>query len=85
MLRCRLHTAVLWEWDPATRRTWTLSRSASAALALAALALIVAPSVGALLTAVLLASASVEAVVLTRLSRGAITHSTSAVHDGEQR
>lgn len=85
MLRCRLHTAVRWEWDPATRRTWALSRPATAALMLAALALIVAPGVGALLTAVLLASASVEAVLLTRLSRGAITHSTSAVHDGEQR
>jgi O-antigen biosynthesis protein len=85
VLRCRLHTAVRWEWDPVARRTWALRRPAAAALALAVLALIVTPAVGAVVTAALLASASVEAVLLARLSRDAVTHTTRAAQDGEQR
>ena len=38
-----------------------------------------------LVAAVLLASASIEAVVLARLSRDAVTHTTCAAQDGEQR
>ena len=85
VLRCRIHTAVRWEWDPVARRTWALRRPAVAALGLALLALLVTPAIGAVVTAVLLASASVEAVVLTRLSRDAVTHTTRAAQDGEQR
>jgi hypothetical protein len=76
---------VRWEWDPVARRTWALRRPAAAALALAVLALIVTPTVGVVVTAALLGSASVEAVVLARLSRDAVTHTTPAAQDGEQR
>ncbi|HTE69159.1 MAG TPA: glycosyltransferase family 2 protein, partial [Actinomycetes bacterium] len=83
VLRCRLHTAVRWEWDPVARRTWALRRPAAAVLALAVLALLVMPAVGAMVTAALLASACIEAVVLARLSRDAVTHTTRAAQDGE--
>jgi hypothetical protein len=85
VLRCRLRTAVRWEWDPVARWTWAVSRPAAAALALAVLALLVAPRVGAGVTAALLASVSIEAAVLTRLSRGAVTHTTRAAQDWGQR
>ena len=81
MLRCRLHTAVRWEWDPVTRRTWALSPFAMAALGVSVLALVVAPSGFALVAGVLLASAVVEAVVLVRLSDGAVARTTVMVKE----
>ncbi|HSE07816.1 MAG TPA: glycosyltransferase [Nocardioidaceae bacterium] len=82
VLRCRLHTAVRWEWDPVARRTWALTRPATAVLAVAAVAVVLAPRGVALVAAALLVSSAVEAVVLTRLSSGAIARTTSALLDG---
>ena len=44
MLRCRLHTAVLWHWDPITRTTWAVSRTGVVLLAAVGLALVVDPA-----------------------------------------
>lgn len=79
VLRCRLRTAVRWEWDPVTRRAWALSPSGRAAVGVAALTFLLAPTVGALLAAALLASAVVEAVILVRLSEGAVARTTGTV------
>jgi hypothetical protein len=82
LLRRRLRSAVRWEWDPAARWTWAVSRPATSALAVAVLALIAAPRVGAGVTAALLVSFGIEAAVLTRLSRQAVTHTTLAAQVG---
>ena len=83
VLRCRLHTAVRWEWDPVAGRTWALSRPAAVLLPVSVVAALTAfPWGGALGSAGLLTSAVVEAVVLTRLSRGAVARTTSAGQDG---
>jgi hypothetical protein len=81
ILSCRLHTAVLWRWDPVTRRTWALSRSGRILLAVVGLALALAPQ-GAAVAAVLLGvAAAVEAAVLTRLSNGAVARTTRGVRE----
>jgi hypothetical protein len=79
MLRCRLHTAVLWHWNPITRTTWAVSRTGVALLAAVGLALVVVPPAGGVAALVLVVAAAVEAVVLTRLSNGAIARSTRGV------
>jgi glycosyltransferase involved in cell wall biosynthesis len=79
LLRCRINTAVLWEWIPVARRSWAVSRLGVGLLSLAVLASAVSPPAGAGLVVALVASAGVEAVVLTRLSRGAIARTTGAV------
>ena len=82
VLRCRLHTAVRWEWDPVTRRTWALSPTGLAALVLSALALVLVPEAGVALVGALLVSAVVEAVVLVRLTDGAVARTTRTVAVG---
>ena len=86
VLRCRLNTAVLWGWDPLARRTWALSRSGAVGLVVCTLVATVLPGggfavAGAVLLSALLVSAVVEAVVLVRLSSGAITRTTRAARD----
>lgn len=82
VLRCRLHTAVRWEWDPVTRRTWALSRPAAAVLVVAAVAAGLAPWLGALAVAALAASALVEGLVLARLTSQAVARTTGVVEPG---
>jgi glycosyltransferase involved in cell wall biosynthesis len=79
LLRCRLNTAVLWEWDPVARRSWAVSRLGVGLLVLAALAFALSPIAGAGLVMALFASAGVEGMVLARLSRGAVARTTGAV------
>lgn len=76
VLRCRLHTAVRWEWDPVTRRTWALSRPAAVVLVVAAVAAGFAPQAGALAGIALAVSALVEALVLARLTSQAVARTT---------
>lgn len=79
MLRCRLHTAVLWHWNPITRTTWAVSRTGVVLSAAVGLALVVVPPAGRVAALVLVVAAVVEAVALTRLSNGAIARSTRGV------
>jgi len=81
ILRCRLNTAVLWEWDPVSRRTWAVSRLGVCLLVTAAVALAVSPVHGAVVAGAVLASAALEAVLLTRLSGAAVARTTQAVRD----
>ncbi|MDF2144856.1 glycosyltransferase family 2 protein [Knoellia sp. p5-6-4] len=81
VLRCRLNLAVLWEWDPVTRRTWSVSRL-GVGLLVAALALTTSsPLAGAVVVGAVLVSAALEAMVLTRLSSGAVARTTRSVRD----
>ena len=85
VLRCRLNAAVLWGWDPLARRTWALSRSGAVGLVVCTLAATVLPgdglaAAGAVFLSALVVSAVVEAVVLARLSSGAIARTTRAAH-----
>jgi glycosyltransferase involved in cell wall biosynthesis len=86
MLRCRLNAAVVWAWNPVTRRTWALSRTGALGLAASAGALLFLPRWGAAVAAALLVAlllcAVVEAVLLTRLTSRAVARTTSgAVKD----
>jgi hypothetical protein len=82
VLRCRLHTAVRWEWDPVSRRTWVPSLTGLVALVLSAFTLVLVPEVGVALAGALLASSVVEAVVLVRLTGGAVARTTGTVAVG---
>jgi hypothetical protein len=77
LLRCRLRTAVRWGWDPVVRRSWRLSALGAATLVATAVLLLVEPGVGALVTGALLVTAAVEAVVLLRLTGGALDRTTA--------
>lgn len=87
VLRCRLNTAVLWEWDPITRRRWALSRLGAVGLLAAAVAVVAAVRQGGaglpvtLFVSALLLSLAVEAVLLARLTNGAIARTTRALRD----
>lgn len=78
VLRCRLHTAVRWQWDPVSRRSWAPTRLTWAVLAGSLLALLIAPPVAAAALGTLAAAAAVEAVVLARLAGGALQRTTPA-------
>ena len=77
LLRCRLRTAVRWEWDPVVRRSWTVSGVGVSALAATVVLLLVAPGVGAVVAGALLVTAAVEAAVLLRLTGGALDRTTA--------
>jgi glycosyltransferase involved in cell wall biosynthesis len=82
VLRCRLHTAVRWQWDPVARRSWAPTRFAWAVLAGSCVALILMPPVAALALGTLGAAAGVEGVVLVRLAAGAVQRTTPAKGTG---
>jgi glycosyltransferase involved in cell wall biosynthesis len=82
VLRCRLHTAVRWEWDPVSRRTWVLSPIGVAALVLAATVLTFDAAWGTGLVVALVASAVVESLVLIRLTDGAVERTTRSMAVG---
>ncbi|RYU15101.1 glycosyltransferase [Nocardioides iriomotensis] len=79
LLRCRLHTAVRWDWDPVVRRTWALTGFAKVALAVTVVGLVVVPMAGAMLACIVVGAALVEAAVLVRLCGGATERTTAAV------
>ena len=87
VLRCRLNTAVLWEWDPVARTGWRLTRLGAGVLVGATLGLLAVPRASTLVVALLCwggvaLSAAAEGVLLGRLSRSAIRATTAAVRDG---
>jgi O-antigen biosynthesis protein len=77
LLRCRLRTAVRWEWDPVVRRSWRVSAVGVAALAATAVLLLVAAGVAAVVAGALLVMAAVETTVLLRLTGGALDRTTA--------
>ena len=79
LLRCRLRTAVRWEWDPVVRRSWTISGVGVGVAALAAtvILLLVDPGAGASAVGALLVTAAVETAVLLRLTGGALDRTTA--------
>ena len=87
VLHCRLNTAVLWEWDPITRRRWGLSRLGAVGLLAGAVAVVAAVRQGGaglpvgLFVSALLLSLVVEAILLVRLTGGAIARTTRALRD----
>jgi hypothetical protein len=81
ILRCRLNLAVLWEWDPVTRRTWSISRLGVGLLVVGLALTTSSPLGGAVVVGTVLVSAALEAVVLTRLTSGAVARTTRAVRD----
>jgi glycosyltransferase involved in cell wall biosynthesis len=80
-LRCRVHTAVRWGWDPVARRSWSLTRPATVVLVAGAVALAVAPPEAALVLAALVTSTAAEATVLLRRSSRALARTTGAVRE----
>ena len=81
LLSCRLHTAVLWRWNPLTRRTWAMSRSGLVLLAAVGLALAIYPPAGVVALAALVVGVVVEAAALTRLSNRAIARTTRGARE----
>ena len=77
LLRCRLRTAVRWEWDPVVRRSWTVSGVGVATLAATGVLLLVDPGVATLVAGALLVTAAVETAVLLRLTGGALDRTTA--------
>jgi hypothetical protein len=80
-LRCRVHTAVTWGWNPVARRSWSLTIPATVVIVASAVALAVAPPEAALVLAALVTSTIAEAAVLLRLSSRALAHTTGAVRE----
>lgn len=78
LLRCRLHTAVRWEWEPVARRTWSATGAGGALLVLAATLLVLAPGAGLPLLGLLTAGAVLETTVLHRLTSTAVSRTTGA-------
>ena len=77
LLRCRLRTAVRWQWDPVVRRSWRISGGGVATLAAIGVLLLVDPGVAILVAGALLVTAAVEAAVLLRLTGGALDRTTA--------
>jgi len=82
VLRCRLRTAVRWQWDPVVRRSWAMSQLAAVALLAGAALLAVDPGVAVVVLAVVAVMAAVEAVVLRTLCRQAVDRTTSTAVQG---
>ncbi len=72
LLRCRLRTAVRWQWHPQVRRTWALVPLAVAIVPAAAGLALIAPNAAAAVLGVLTITVLVEAAALIRLSGDAI-------------
>jgi hypothetical protein len=79
LLRCRLNTAVRWEWDPVTRRSWSASAVGVVAMLVGVLLLAVSPSAAAVVLGSLGAVAALEAVVLRRWTGQAVARTTADV------
>jgi O-antigen biosynthesis protein len=79
LLRCRLHTAVRWEWDPVARRSWSPSPLGVSALLVVVLLLALAPTAAAVALAGVVAGAALEAVALRRITGQALAHTTADV------
>lgn len=77
LLRCRLHTAVRWEWDPVARRSWSASAIGLAATLVGALLLAVSPAAAVVVLGTLGAVAALEAVVLRRSTAQAVARTTA--------
>jgi GT2 family glycosyltransferase len=72
VLRCRLRTAVRWQWDPQVRRTWALG-PLGVALTPAVIALpLVTPSAAIAVVGAFAIAIGVEAIALIRVSGDAI-------------
>ncbi len=79
LLRCRLNTAVRWEWDPVTRRSWSASAIGVAAMLVGVLLLAVSPAAATVVLGALGAVAALEAVVLRRSTAQAVARTTAGV------
>jgi hypothetical protein len=77
LLRCRLRTAVRWEWDPVVRRSWSVSGVGLALLALAVVLVVVGSDLAAAVLGALLALTVLEAVALLRLTGHAVARTTA--------
>ena len=77
LLRCRLRTAVRWEWDPVVRRSWSVSGVGLALLTLAVVLVVVRSEAAAAVLGALLVLTVLEAVALLRLTGHAVARTTA--------
>lgn len=73
ILRCRLRTAVRWQWDPQVRRTWAVGPLGVVLVPAVIALLLVAPSAAIAVVCGLAVAIVIEAIALARLSGDAIT------------
>lgn len=84
MLRCRLRTAVRWQWHPQVRRTWAVGPAALVVLSAAAALALIAPNAGVPILGVLAALTLVEALALARLSSTAIARTIRGAETSDE-
>jgi GT2 family glycosyltransferase len=83
LLRCRVTTAVVWKWSPMHRLSLRPRFAVALVVALAGAAAALVPLVGVALLAFLAAALALEAVLVVRVSRAAITATTEGVRLSE--
>ena len=81
VLRCRLRTAVRWQWHPQVRRTWALTPLASVLVPVMVAVPLISPGTAIPVLTALTVIVLVEAVALARVSSDAIARTVRGSED----